>query len=104
MPEHDECPLWCAEDVAGPEGVSHRLVLGDVRLVQTHGSTVCQVRRRLGRSPEEKARLHANLSAAASLLGLESRRRRVVFRGNWAVAAPEVSPTVAGEARVGVAV
>ena len=103
MQGHEECPRWCAEDVRGPDGVLHRVVLGDVRLIQTHGSTVCQVRRRPGRSREEQARLHASLAAAANLLGLESRRRRVVFRGNWVVPAPEVAPAVAGEACVGVA-
>jgi hypothetical protein len=93
--------------VFGPDGVLHRVDLGDVRLVQTDGATTCQVRRRLGRGPEEAGRLHASLAAAARLMGLESRRRRVVLRGNWAVSASEVAevaPTVGGEARVGVAV
>ena len=103
MPGHEECPRWCAEDVFGPDGLLHRVVLGDVRLVQIYGATTCQVRRRLGRGPEEDARLHASLTAAARLMGLESRRRHVVFRGNWAVPAPEVARTVGGPARVGVA-
>jgi hypothetical protein len=93
--------------VSGPDGVLHRVVLGDVRLVQTDGATTCQVRRRLGRGPEEQARLHASLAAAARLMGLESRRRRVVFRGNWAVPVSEVAevaPMVGGKARVGMAV
>jgi hypothetical protein len=92
MQGQEDCPRWCAEDVVGPDGVLHRVVLGDVRLVQTYASTVCQVRRRRGRSPEEQARLHASLAAAANLVGLESRRRQVVFRSNWAVPAPEMAP------------
>src|SRR4051812_16311207 len=104
MPGREECPRWCAEDVVGPDGVLHRVALGEVRLVQTSGSSVFQVRRRLGRGPEERARLHASLAAAANLLALESRRRSVVFRGNWAVPAPEVAPAAAGDACAGVAV
>lgn len=107
MPGHDECPGWCAEDVIGPDGVLHRVVLGDVRLVQTGGSTTCQVRRRRGRGPEQQDRLHPSLAAAARLMGLEDRRRRVVFRGNWAVPAPEAAedaPAVGREGSVGAAV
>jgi hypothetical protein len=51
------------------------------------------VRRRPGRSPQDEARLRASLVSAAALLRLESRRRRVVFRGNFVASSPEFSPT-----------
>src|SRR5947209_384044 len=97
MPGLEECPSWCDEHVAGPDGVVHRAVLGDVRLTRTHESTVCQVRRRAARTRVEEARLSASLATAARLLRLEARRRRVVFRGNRAVAHPEFATTVAGQ-------
>lgn len=105
MPGLGECPKWCSEDVSGPDGVLHRVVLGDVRLTRTHESTVCEVRRRPARSLDEQARLRASLATAASLLRLEGRqRRRIVFRGNSAVPPPEFAPTVAGRHGAGVAV
>lgn len=92
MPGHEGCPRWCAEDVVGPYGVLHRRVLGDVRLIQTDGSTICQIRRRPRRSTEEQSWLGDSMAAVADLLAVETRRRRVVFRGNWAAPAAGVAP------------
>lgn len=92
MPGHEGCPRWCTEDVVGPDGLRHQVVLGDVRLIQTDRSTVCQIRRRPRRSPEQQAWLGESMAAVADLLAVESRRRRVVFRDNWAAPAAGVAP------------
>lgn len=67
-----DCPPWCAGHLAGPHGLEHRTVIGDVRIAHVHTPdatlTRWAIRRPTHDSPDRLAQLWHDLAAASELL------------------------------------